>query len=134
MPESVIDDKVRRILRLQLSIGMMDRYRLSGQRNTPEHRAAALDIAREGVTLLKNDNGVLPLDASQVKKVLMIGPNVHRESAWATGSKSPPCGRAAAPCRRSPASTSLRGTGPAPRPGRSITTPTPHARNRCRTP
>ncbi|MEJ2401529.1 MAG: glycoside hydrolase family 3 C-terminal domain-containing protein [Xanthomonadales bacterium] len=86
VPESVIDDKVRRILRLQLSIGMMDRYRLQGQRNTPEHRAAALDIAREGVTLLKNDAGVLPLDASKTKKVLMIGPNVHREHAMGGGS------------------------------------------------
>lgn len=86
VPESVIDDKVRRILRLQLSIGMMDPYRLSGQRNTAEHRAAAIDIARDGITLLKNDRGVLPLDPAAVKKLLMIGPNVHREHAMGGGS------------------------------------------------
>ena len=86
VPETVIDDKVRRILRLQLSIGMMDLHRLSGQRNTPAHRTAALDIAREGVTLLKNEAGVLPLDPSAARKVLMIGPNVHREHALGGGS------------------------------------------------
>jgi beta-glucosidase len=86
VPESVVDDKVRRILRLQLSVGMMDPYRLSGERNTAGHRAAALDIAREGITLLKNNRGVLPLDRSSLKKVLMIGPNVHREHAMGGGS------------------------------------------------
>jgi len=86
VPESVIDDKVRRILRLQLSIGMMDRHRLSGERNTPAHRAAALEIAREGVTLLKNEGGALPLDPAGIRRLLLIGPNVHREHAMGGGS------------------------------------------------
>lgn len=86
VPESAIDDKVRRILRLQIGIGMMDPYRVSGQRNSAGHRAAALAIAREGITLLKNSDGVLPLDRDAVKKVLMIGPNVHREHAMGGGS------------------------------------------------
>lgn len=86
VPEAVIDDKVRRILRLQLSIGMMDRNRLSGERNTPAHRAAALEIAREGVTLLRNEGGVLPLDPAGIRKLLLIGPNVHREHAMGGGS------------------------------------------------
>ena len=86
VPVAVIDDKVRRILRLQLSVGMMDRYRLSGERNTAAHRAAALDIARDGVTLLKNEGGVLPLDPARLEKVLLIGPNVDREHAMGGGS------------------------------------------------
>jgi beta-glucosidase len=86
VPHSVIDDKVRRILRLQISIGMMDPYRYAGQRNSAEHRAAALQIAHEGITLLKNSQGVLPLDRSKMKNVLMIGPNVHREHAMGGGS------------------------------------------------
>lgn len=86
VPESVIDDKVRRILRLQISIGMMDPHRVSGQRNNAEHRAAALNIARGGITLLKNSKGVLPLDRKALKKVLMIGPNVSREHAMGGGS------------------------------------------------
>ena len=86
VPQSVIDDKVRRILRMQISIGMMDPYRYSGQRNSAEHRAVALRIAHEGITLLKNSNKVLPLDRGQMKNILMIGPNVHREHAMGGGS------------------------------------------------
>lgn len=86
VPQSVIDDKVRRILRLQISIGMMDPYRYAGQRNSAEHRAASLQIAHEGITLLKNSENVLPLDRNKLKNILMIGPNVHREHAMGGGS------------------------------------------------
>lgn len=44
----------------------------------PEHRALALQAARETITLLKNDDGVLPLDAASLKTVAVIGPNANR--------------------------------------------------------
>ncbi|WP_394388096.1 glycoside hydrolase family 3 C-terminal domain-containing protein [Shewanella woodyi] len=77
VPMAVLDDKVRRILRVQLSIGMMDKHRLSGQRNTAEHHQAARKIISEGIVLLKNEQKVLPLEASKLKNVLVLGPNAE---------------------------------------------------------
>ncbi|WP_068544460.1 beta-glucosidase [Thalassotalea crassostreae] len=85
IPVSVLDDKVRRILRIQLRIGMMDKSRLSGQRNIPEHREAARKIAEEGIVLLKNE-GILPLNKDEVKNILVLGPNTDREHGKGGGS------------------------------------------------
>ncbi|WP_228768438.1 beta-glucosidase [Shewanella sp. TC10] len=86
VPESELDDKVRRILRVQLSIGMMDKQRLSGERNTQSHRDDARTIATNGVVLLKNDNQVLPLDANKVKNILVLGPNADKRHGFGGGS------------------------------------------------
>ncbi|MCR6652972.1 MAG: glycoside hydrolase family 3 C-terminal domain-containing protein [Cellvibrionaceae bacterium] len=75
--EAVLDDKVRRVLRLQLRIGMMDPNRLPGARNTAEHRAAAQHIAEQGVVLLKNSTDLLPLEKSRLRKILVMGPNAN---------------------------------------------------------
>jgi beta-glucosidase len=85
IPIAVLDDKVRRILRVQLSIGMMDKQRLSGQRNTPEHIASARTIAEQGIVLLKNE-GVLPLDKNKLKNVLVLGPNANKKHGTGGGS------------------------------------------------
>lgn len=89
VPESVLDEKVRRILRVQLTIGMMDKHRLSGDRNTEAHQQAARTIASEGVVLLKND-GVLPLNRSVVKRILVMGPNAGKKHALSGGSSEVP--------------------------------------------
>jgi beta-glucosidase len=47
--------------------------------DTPEHRQAALDIARQSLVLLKN-NGILPLDRSKFKRIAVIGPNGNSTS------------------------------------------------------
>ncbi len=86
VPMSALDDKIRRILRVQLSIGMMDKYRMSGQRNTRKHQEAARKIAAEGVVLLKNDDKVLPLNAEKLSNVLVIGPNADRKHGLGGGS------------------------------------------------
>lgn len=86
VPLAVLDDKVRRILRVQLRIGMMDKHRLSGERNTPAHQQAARKIAAAGVVLLKNDRKVLPLDKTGLKKVLVIGPNADKQHGSGGGS------------------------------------------------
>lgn len=75
--ETVLDEKVRRILRLQLRVGMMDPDRSPGARNTDEHRAAAQKIAEQGVVLLKNRNDLLPLEKQQLRKLLVMGPNAN---------------------------------------------------------
>ena len=43
-----------------------------------EHRELALQAARETITLLKNDGGLLPLDASKLRSLAVIGPNAGR--------------------------------------------------------
>lgn len=77
IPVAVLDEKVRRILRLQMRIGMMDPQRLPGARNTAEHRAAAQHIAEQGVVLLKNKADLLPLEKSRLRKILVMGPNAN---------------------------------------------------------
>ncbi len=90
VPMAVLDDKVRRILRVQHSIGMMDKQRLSGQRNTQEHRDASRKIAEQGIVLLKNQQvdqkPVLPLDKSTIKKLLVLGPNANKKHGTGGGS------------------------------------------------
>ena len=90
IPESVADEKARRILRVQHTIGMYDENRLPGARNTQEHQAAARRIATEGVVLLKNDfvgnSAVLPLDKTQIKNILVLGPNTDKKHGQGGGS------------------------------------------------
>jgi len=43
--------------------------------DSPEHRALALEVARQSLVLLKNENHTLPLDKSQIKSIAVIGPN-----------------------------------------------------------
>jgi len=86
IPVAVLDDKVRRVLRLQYRIGLMDENRFVGQRNTAEHRQIARTIASNGVVLLKNEQGVLPLDKAKIKNVLVIGPNADKKHGQGGGS------------------------------------------------
>ena len=83
VPESVVDDKVRRILRVMAHVGLLDgsANQTKGSINTPEHQAVALDAAEESLVLLKNDGNVLPLDANMTKTVVVLGPNANRRFA-----------------------------------------------------
>ena len=77
--EDCIDEKVRNILRMLFRLHKMgDEERQAGCYNTPEHRQAILDTARESVVLLKNKAKKLPLDQKNTKKVLVIGDNADR--------------------------------------------------------
>ncbi len=71
----VLDDKVRRILRLIFSIGKFNPNRYKGEFNTQKHQKACYDIATEAMVLLKNDDNVLPIDKASVKNILVVGPN-----------------------------------------------------------
>lgn len=74
---STVDDKVRRILRTALRFGWLDRDQtgLSIPRYNLQGRQVALTAARESITLLKNEGGLLPLSKSKIKSILIIGPN-----------------------------------------------------------
>ena len=56
--------------------------------NSPEHAAAARRIAGEGMVLLKNDGGVLPLDLQQTKRITVIGENAVKMMTIGGGSSS----------------------------------------------
>ena len=86
IPESVVDDKVRRILRVQLSMGMMDKQRKPGARGTETHHRHARTIIENGIVLLKNEANLLPLKQSRLKHVLVMGPNADRQHGRGGGS------------------------------------------------
>ena len=76
LSEDKLDDKVRRVLRVMFTIGLFDDYKYDESKvNTSEHKQIALDVAKEGIVLLKNSNSILPLDLSKIKSVAVIGPN-----------------------------------------------------------
>ena len=68
LSEAVVDEATRRILRLKYRMGLfqdpyrnIDPARERATMLTAEHRAAARDVARQSIVLLKNDRAVLPL-------------------------------------------------------------------------
>ncbi len=77
--EAVIDDKVRRMLRVIFRFGFFDKMQLdkSIPLDNPDAAKVALDLARNGIVLLKNEQNVLPLDAAKTKSIAVIGPNAN---------------------------------------------------------
>ncbi|HTN20955.1 MAG TPA: glycoside hydrolase family 3 C-terminal domain-containing protein [Pelobium sp.] len=85
VPESLIDEKVRRILRIMFKTNMIDGKRKPGAYNTKEHQQTALKVAEEAIVLLKNNSNILPLKKS-VKSIAVIGQNAVRENSMGGGS------------------------------------------------
>ncbi len=75
VPESMVDDSVRRILRVKFALGLFDHPYAESQGDgiAPEDAALARKAAEESFVLLKNDGGVLPFKANG-KTVALIGP------------------------------------------------------------
>jgi beta-glucosidase len=76
----LVDDAVRRVLRVKFALGLFDDpYRYSDAARekqalgNPAHLAAARDVARKSIVLLKNEGGLLPLDKA-VKTIAVVGP------------------------------------------------------------
>lgn len=85
--EDVLDDKVRRVLRLMFRTAM-NNDKPAGSMCSPEHYDAARKIAGEGIVLLKNDNDVLPIDLSSAGKIAVIGENAIKMMTVGGGSSS----------------------------------------------
>jgi beta-glucosidase len=81
-----INLSVSRVLRMKLEIGLFenpyprnDRFNRIG---TPENKAKALEVARESIVLMKNEN-ILPLKPNS--RILLAGPNANLKQVLAGG-------------------------------------------------
>ncbi len=96
IPESVVDEAVRRILRVKYALGLFDHpFTQTGApyEPTPEKRALTRKVADETMVLLKNDavegiGDLLPLK-SKAKTIALIGPLADDQrdmlGAWSAG-------------------------------------------------
>ncbi|HEX4343651.1 MAG TPA: glycoside hydrolase family 3 N-terminal domain-containing protein, partial [Verrucomicrobiae bacterium] len=80
IPVSVLDDRVRDVLRVKFWEGLFDHpYRALTNADaavlSADNVAVALRAARESLVLLKNQNNLLPLDATKIKTIALCGPN-----------------------------------------------------------
>ena len=94
LAEHDLDAALRNTFRVRFRLGEFD----PDERNpyaaidesaicSAEHRQVSLEAARKNVVLLKNEGGALPLDASRVRRVAVVGPLadvVYRD--WYSGS------------------------------------------------
>ena len=86
--ESVINDKVRRIMTARMKAGIFDHeFELNPDVvDSEEHRTLARRAARSGIVLLKNSRGVLPLAMDGIQRIAVIGPNAIEPISGAGGS------------------------------------------------
>lgn len=79
LPAADLDRAVRSVLRVKFELGLFDHPFVdpalkARMYRSPEHLAVSLRSARESMTLLKNDNSLLPLSKS-LRRIAVIGPN-----------------------------------------------------------
>lgn len=95
IPESRIDESVRRILTVKFRLGLFEHpYSDAATRDRvisdPEHKRTALEAARSSIVLLKNADGLLPLDARKYRKVLVTGINADDQNIMGDWSEPQP--------------------------------------------
>ncbi len=78
--EAELDDNLRGLLHAMVLTGHLDSCGPRGQRNTAGHQALAREMAEAGMTLLKNDGALLPLDPSRIRKVAVLGPKLKKRN------------------------------------------------------
>lgn len=83
--ESVLDDKVRRILRLMFRTNM-NRSRPYGSKASQAHFDVARKVAQQGIVLLKNKKVFFPVDPNTQKTIAVIGENATRMMTIGGGS------------------------------------------------
>lgn len=97
LTEEEVDRAVRRVLRAQLCFGLDQRERTLDdptERRTAEHRALALEAARRGIVLLRNEPSegsaapVLPLDRGGLSRLVVLGRVAHVENIGDLGSSA----------------------------------------------
>ncbi|MGV8962345.1 MAG: glycoside hydrolase family 3 N-terminal domain-containing protein, partial [Candidatus Saccharimonadaceae bacterium] len=75
--QSRVDDAVRRVLRMKFRLGLFEKPYWSRTEypdfGSKQHEATAKVAADESITLLKNENNILPI--KKASKILVAGPN-----------------------------------------------------------
>ena len=84
--EEVINEKIRNILKLMYRLNMFSEGRKKGSYNSHENREKTLEIARESIVLLKNEENILPLKEKEIKKLAVIGENADIRHSLGGGS------------------------------------------------
>jgi len=79
----LIDRAVRRILELKFRLGLFENPYADPEyavkiTHTKESQEVALETAREGIVLLKNEKNILPL-RKNIKRIAVIGPNADHK-------------------------------------------------------
>ena len=78
--EAVIDQRVREILRVRLTVKPVAKEVANSQPvGNPEEMTTALEVARRSIVLLKNS--LLPIDTKRVKRIAVIGENAVTKMA-----------------------------------------------------
>lgn len=92
LTEDVIDEKIRRILRIIFRFGFYDRPQTDGSipLNSAENRNIALNVARSGIVLLQNADSILPVNTSKSASIALIGPNADQYVAGGGSSYTSP--------------------------------------------
>jgi len=95
VPMSVVDEAVRRVLRVKFALGLFEHPYARATEITaavPEHRPLVRKAAEESFVLLKNDHALLPLQAT-AKKIALIGPLADNAGemlgSWGAGQRLP---------------------------------------------
>ncbi|GAB1855469.1 glycoside hydrolase family 3 C-terminal domain-containing protein [Flavobacteriaceae bacterium MHTCC 0001] len=83
--ESVLDDKVRRLLRLRYRTNL-SKNRPMGRANNAEHHEVARKVATEGIVLLKNEDNFFPVEDKKGLTIAVIGENATRSMTAGGGS------------------------------------------------
>jgi beta-glucosidase len=86
VPVSVIDEKLVRRFAKMIEFGDFGPQPKPVPIPALEHGAVSRQIAAQGMVLLKNDGGLLPLDANSLKSVLVVGPYAVRPNTGGGGS------------------------------------------------
>src|ERR1700686_2372459 len=99
VPAAEVDDHVHRILRSMFATGVVDDPPQKGVVDVEGGLEVAQKIAEQSTVLLKNDHAQLPLDASKIHSIAVIGPHadVGMISGGGSAQVDPPGGNAIMP-------------------------------------
>jgi beta-glucosidase len=88
VPVIVLNEAVRNVLRTKILSGILDYYPVGNpdDLNSEAHKTLCLDAGKKSLVLLKNMNGLLPLNGDLLDTVAVLGPNAAVMQTDGTGS------------------------------------------------
>ncbi|MDO4171775.1 MAG: glycoside hydrolase family 3 C-terminal domain-containing protein [Prevotellaceae bacterium] len=85
VPMSVLDDKASRVLRTIFRTAMNPK-KVIGSMLSEAHYDVCSRIGEEGVVLLRNQKGILPVEQGKYRRILVVGDNATRRMSYGGGS------------------------------------------------